>query len=106
MKSSYLIAGVVTIAAVGWILSGQVTDPKRSAHALGSDGVSDGSAKPAVAPPRYKQVRVRTIEAQTWRQEVIIRGQTEASRSVKLRAETPGRIAKILVDEGKSVNRG
>ncbi len=102
MKSSYLIAGVVAIAAVGWILSGQVTDPKRSAHAIGSDG----KEKSPIAPRRYKQVRVRSIEAQLWRREIIVRGRTEASRSVKLRAETPGRIAKILVDEGKGVAKG
>jgi multidrug efflux system membrane fusion protein len=102
MKSSYLIAGIVAIAAVGWVLSGQVTDPKRSAHAIGSDSKSAS----AVEPQRYKQVRVRPIEAQFWRQEVIIRGRTEASRSVKLRAETAGRIAKIIVDEGKGVAKG
>jgi multidrug efflux system membrane fusion protein len=106
MKSSYVIAGVVAIAAVGWVLSGQVTDPKRSAHAIGSEGGSNGEEMSAVAPQRYKRVRVRSIEAQSWRQEVIIRGRTEASRSVKLRAETAGRIAKIMVDEGKGVTRG
>ena len=92
----------MAIAAVGWILSGQVTDPKQSAYANGATG----KAKSAVAPQRFKRVRVRSIEAQSWRQEVIIRGRTEASRSVKLRAETAGRVSKIMVAQGKSVAKG
>ena len=103
MKSSYLIAGVVTIAAVGWVLSGQVSDPKRSAHAVSTETGVDGKEGSALAPQPYRQVRIRAIESQSWRQEIIIRGRTEASRSVKLRAETAGRIVRILAEEGKSV---
>lgn len=99
MKSSYLIAGIVTVAAVGWILSGQVTDPERRAHAVDPKEAGDVS----VAPQPRKQVRVRTVSAQPWRQEIIIRGRTEASRSVTLRAETAGRVANIFAEEGKGV---
>lgn len=92
----------MAIAAVGWVLSGQVTDPKQSAHANGASSSKDNAP---IAPPRYKMVRVRAIEAKPWRQEVFIRGRTEASRSVKLRAETAGRVSKILVEEGKGVTK-
>lgn len=102
MKSSYVIAGVVAVAAVGWVLSGQVTDPKQSAHAIGSDAGKGATT----AAEHDKRVRVRTVEARPWRQEVIIRGRTEASRSVRLRAETAGRVARILADEGKGVTGG
>jgi multidrug efflux system membrane fusion protein len=95
MKSSYLIAGIVAIAAVGWVLSGQVTDPKRSAHAIGSDSKSAS----AVEPQRYKQVRVRPIEAQFWRQEVIIRGRTEAMALLRQRT-VEHKAAKSLAAKG------
>lgn len=107
MKSSYLVAGAVAIAAVGWVLSGQVSDPKQSAHANGGQSENRSSAqKPVIVPRRLKHVRVRSIQAQPWRREVIIRGRTEASRSVKLRAETAGRVTKTLVEEGRGVTNG
>ena len=92
----------MAIAAVGWILSGQVTDPERSAHANSNsnDLINKTPAE------RFKQVRVQTLTSQLWRQEIVLRGRTEASRSVKLRAETAGRVVKIMVDEGKSVAKG
>ena len=102
MKSSFVIAGAVAIAAVGWILSGQVTDPGRSAHAINTNS-SQNTETPA---GHLKHVRVQTIGAQVWRQEIVIRGRTEASRLVKLRAETAGRVVKILVAEGKPVAKG
>lgn len=99
MNASYLIAGSVALAAAAWILSGQVTDPKQSAHAE-----SPKSSKPVTL--QHKKVRVRSIRSRPWRREVIIRGRTEASRSVKMRAETASRIAKVFADEGKRVKKG
>ena len=98
MKSSYFIAGGVAAVAVAWILSGQVGDPERRAHA------NDTTA--AAAPEPLKRVRVRESVAQPQNQEIIIRGRTEASRSVGLRAETAGRIGKVMVEDGKRVSEG
>lgn len=92
----------MAIAAVGWILSGQVTDPKQSAHA--TDPADD--AQSTTTAPRFKPVRVQIIDSRPWRREVVIRGRTEASRSVKLRAETAGKIAKIHAKEGAQVEKG
>jgi multidrug efflux system membrane fusion protein len=100
MNTSYLIAGTVALAATGWILSGQVTDPGQSAHADVKK-----SAEPAIEQ-QLKKVRVRSVGSRPWRREVIIRGKTEASRSVKMRAETASRIAKVLVREGMRVKKG
>jgi multidrug efflux system membrane fusion protein len=99
MNSSYFIAGGVAILAAAWILSGQVGEPERSAHANGHP-----IAAPAAENPR--SVRVRTSEARPWRREVIIRGKTEASRIVKLRAETAGRIGRVMIEQGKRVRAG
>lgn len=99
MNASYLIAGGVAVAAAAWVLSGQMSDPKQAAHA---------NAKQTVEPAaeQLKQVRVRSIRSRSWRREVIIRGRTEASRSVKMRAETASRIVKVPVGEGKRVRKG
>jgi multidrug efflux system membrane fusion protein len=100
MKSSYLLACGVAALAAAWILSGQVTDPRQGAHATAQRD------PPAATETLPRTVRVRTVEARPWQREVVIRGKTAASRSVKLRAETPGRIGKVLVDEGRRVRAG
>lgn len=99
MNASYLIAGSVALAAAAWILSGQVTDPKQSAHA-------DTQKSSKSVTELLKKVRVRTIRSGPWQREIIIRGRTEASRSVKMRAETASRITKVFAEEGSQVKKG
>jgi multidrug efflux system membrane fusion protein len=99
MKSSYFIAGGVAALAAAWILSGQVGDPERSAHANDAP-VADAPAEP------LKRVRVKESISQPQYQEIVIRGRTQASRAVGLRAETAGRIARIMAEEGKRVDKG
>lgn len=99
MNASYLIAGGVALVAAAWVGSGQMGDPKQGAHANAAK-----TAKPAAET--LKKVRVRSVRSRSWRQKVIIRGRTEASRSVKMRAETASRIVQVPVSEGKRVTKG
>lgn len=50
------------------------------------------------------QVRVIESQAQLIRQDLLINGQTQAARTVTLRAETPGRVERILVKKGQHVD--
>ena len=99
MRLSIFISGGVAVAAIGWILSGHVSNQKQSAHAVGAES----SPKTSTMLPR---VRVRTSVAQSWRRKIVIRGRTEAFRTVTLRAETPGSIKYTLVREGRRVTKG
>ena len=99
MNASYFIAGGVALAAAAWVLSGQLNDPKQAAHAN-----TQTTSEPVAE--QLKKVRVRSIQSQSWQREVIIRGRTEASRSVKMRAETASRIIKVPVGEGRRVSKG
>ena len=67
MKRSYLIAGILALAATGWVVSGQI-EP-------------EGSPKAARKPPAdltatqiVPTVRVRRLIAQPRQAEVILRG--------------------------------
>ena len=96
MNKSYLIALVIGVAAVGWILSGQIG--KRAAPVPAE--TESAQKEPARA------VRVRTFVAQELERDIVLRGRTEASREVRLRAETAGRIIAVPAEEGKPVRQG
>lgn len=96
LKPSYIIAAVVAVAATGWVLSGQIGN---------TEGAAD-SAVPALAPTqpeRPPQVRVRIQRAESHAAEIVLRGRTEAERSVELRAETRGTVDEIMVEKGALV---
>ena len=95
MRSSIFIAGAVAVSAVGWVLSGHVSNPKQSAHAVKAETTT-----------MLQKVRVRTNVAQSWRRKIVIRGRTEAFRTARLRAQTPGSIKKTIVQEGRRVTEG
>lgn len=104
MRSSYVIAGLVALAAIGWIASGSL-----SQLGLADDGAghvatgAPGETAPEAAPP---QVRVRTQTAEARSAAIVLRGRTEAVRSVRLRAETRGTVKEIMVEKGAQVSAG
>ena len=99
MNRSLLIAGLITLGTVGWIASGQF-DGKASATAV---------QKPPAEMPAgdsLTSVRVLDLAAVPRTREILLRGATEARRSVDLKVETDGRIAEQLVPEGSEVTAG
>lgn len=103
MNRSYLIAGVIAIAASGWILSGQFQSEEGTAPANASDATT---AQTETAEQRLETVRVRTIAPETRPREIVVNGRTEAVRTVILRAEAEGRVEQIDVEEGTEIAKG
>lgn len=99
MKRSYLIAGILALAAAGWVASGHLAPGDRSENA--SKPPAD-LATTQVVPT----VRVRAQVAEPRVAEVILHGRTEATRKVDVKAETYGRIVKLAVDKGDRVEKG
>jgi multidrug efflux system membrane fusion protein len=99
MKKSYWIALALAVAAAGWILSGQfgALEPR----AIASDPMVDSSAS-----QELPNVRVQRLTGEIKTNELIVRGHTEASRSVRLKAETAGRIVELAAERGKRVKEG
>ncbi len=99
MKRSYLIAGILALAATGWVVSGQVDQ--------------DGNPKAARKPPAdltatqiVPTVRVSVLIAQPRQAEVVLHGRTEATRKVDVKAETYGRIIELKVEKGDRIEKG
>ena len=98
MKRSLIIAVLFAVAAVAWILSG----------VIGSAEQPEVEKKPAsLATERAPaEVRVRQQTALPHTTHLLLRGQTEAERTVNLRAETYGRVVEVLAEEGQRVEEG
>ena len=99
MRSSYWLALVLAVLAGGWILSGQLGERAPAAQA----DASVEPAEPTRAPPA---VRVRDATARVLMTEIVVRGQTEAVRTVTVRAETFGRVVDVRIEEGARVKAG
>lgn len=97
MKRSYLLAGVIALVAVIWIGSGQFG---------GSDSGKRGTAAPATQERPLTAVRTTRFNARGYTQFVVVRGQTQAKRTVRVSAEVRGRIVKLPVEKGARVKRG
>jgi multidrug efflux system membrane fusion protein len=100
IQSSYVIAAVLALLATAWILSGVIGGSSSPADAPAENSV--------VATPEAPLTKVRVTHrtAEMHRQEIVLRGQTEASRSVELKAETSSVVEVVNVDEGSVVAEG
>ena len=99
MNRSVILAGILAIAAVAWIASGQVEEePDTSAQ----DAPKIAEKQPA-GPTR---VRVEETTASPFVASVVTSGHTEAVRIVNMKAETAGRIVATPVPKGSSVDQG
>ena len=99
MKSSYVMAFVLAAAAVAWVASGRLTD---------GDGLPEARKPPAElsGETRLTLVRVRSQQAELRQAEVILRGRSEARRSVEIKTETDGRVVALTVERGDAVEAG
>ena len=97
MKSSYVIALLLALVAGGWILSGQLGEPGPPARA-GDEQVVSITIEDALP-----QVQVREQVAEALTREIVVTGQTRASRRVTLRAETAGPVEDVPVPRGSQV---
>lgn len=70
-------------------------------------GLFAGPAEEAVETAKSRfTVAAETIAPQDWRDEIIIRGRTQAERKVIVRAETAGAVAATPATEGAPVKKG
>lgn len=96
MQKSWLIAGLVAVAATGWILSGLG----------GADGETPDPVAAAPAERPLPMVRIAELRAEPRATVLTVQGQTEPNRTVRLHAETTGRVEAVLVERGTRVRQG
>lgn len=111
IRRSYIVAGVIFLVLVAYVGSGAFgSTPKQKpaadgkAAATSETGSTQGTA--TTKENEIPTVRVRTIHAETRKQDHVLRGQTEALRKVVVKAETAGKVAAIRADRGAHVKAG
>ena len=100
MRVSAIIALVLSIAVAGWMVSGRLG---------GGEPIPDppeAGADPAVSPTPILRVRVKRMKAHAHGVTVAVRGRSEASRRVDVRAETDGRVVEIGASRGDAIREG
>jgi multidrug efflux system membrane fusion protein len=98
MNRSVAIAVVIAIAAGAWVVSGQFDRRDRPAQA------TVGQGSPTEEPP--VAVRVRRISATEHPREIVVNGRTEASRTVIVRAQVPGKVVDAGAPHGARLAKG
>ncbi len=101
MKSSYLIALVIALAAAGWLASAYLGDTSPD-DAVSAEADAEPATPVAKAPMR---VQVRKSVAEMRVISLVLTGQTEPSRYATLKAETAARVVAVGADEGAAVKK-
>lgn len=98
MKKSLILAVVLALVASGWLISGQ----------FGEEQEAEAQKPPAVleAKAAIPTVRVRTQVAEPRTNEIVLRGRTEAVRTVEIRSETEGLVRDLKFERGDRVEGG
>lgn len=99
LKSSHLFAIGIVGALVLYLIVRALTS--------GGDGKENGQAKAATTPAQaLPTVQVINVPETSHEYAVVLRGRTEAARSVVVRSETAGVVAATPTTEGRFVRRG
>ena len=97
ISESYIWAGIIVVIVFLWMISGQV----------GSDSAQSSVETDPMAESGEQAVSVRgaQLQAKNHIQTILIRGRTEASRIVTVRAETVGRVISVPAKKGTLVKK-
>jgi len=104
LKSSKFIALLIAFIALSWLASGLFFS--------GVDTSNEEAAGKTIAERQNDkehdliEVRVREMQAEPYASDVVVTGRSSAVRDVSIKAETAGRVNKMLVEEGTLVDKG
>lgn len=104
IPKSYLWAAAFTLVMGAWLASGMAPELLRAATETDvTPGPTTTAAKPA--DPLFR-VRVETFSSRTKPAEIAVRGRTETSRRVEVRARTSGIVESVPHQEGENIAPG
>ncbi|MBK5929472.1 efflux RND transporter periplasmic adaptor subunit [Halochromatium salexigens] len=101
MHRSVILAIGLAAATTIWMLSGALIGASRTAQPAPSRIAPD-----AAATQRYMTVLVTHSQAAPVEREILIQGQLEPRRRVRLRAETDGKVVRLNAEKGALVAAG
>ncbi len=97
IRGSYIWAAVIAIVIAAWILSGLIGGDSAQSQNLNASATTQEET--------LISVRAAISTAQPHITTVVIRGRTEALRTVVVRAETVGTVVAVPAEEGGFVNK-
>lgn len=114
MKKLILIAAIAGIGVGAWLGYGTIfatgeSDSQPPGQTPGEPSATDqsgnmaSSAEAGSAPEDRQQVRVRTIDAEPMREEIILQGRTLAQRTVTVTAQVGGTVVAVEAARGDTV---
>lgn len=95
------IAGIIAIAVTLWVLSGMVGGEVKAPGAEASTESNESSEKTTLV-----KVEVSPSKAQKITREAKINARTAPVRSVRVRAETSGRVTEVVAKRGALISEG
>ncbi len=104
MKKSFVIALVIALAVAAWVISDKL--PGDGMVEAEQPRPTNAAAEVAKTQKQDLLVEVRRFTAEPRTQHIELRGRTEASRWVDVRAETAGRVVAINARKGAGVREG
>lgn len=102
LRRSYILALIIAAIISAWILSGQIGNGDDAAAVQAQTSAEARAATDGKVP----HVRARVFHAESRRTILVIRGRTEALRTVDIRAETSGTVVDLPVEKGAHVKKG
>ena len=102
MRTTYITAIVIALLLLGWLYSGDHSDPEPQATIAEQNRESARVSSDNIPT----QVRVATLDASEQPRLVKVRGKTQNKRTVSVRAELAGTITNRPVERGSRVSEG
>lgn len=102
IKGSIIVAVVIAAAISGWMYTGSIV--------IGGQSTGDG-AKPIAEREHDKssdlfKVRYVRVKPEPWLESLVVRGKTQATAVVSVRAQVSGVLEERLVNRGDTVKKG
>ena len=102
MRTTYITAIVIALILLGWLYSGDHSDPEPQATIAEQNRENQRVSSDNIPT----QVRVATLDASEQPRLVRVRGKTQNKRTVSVRAELAGTITNRPIERGSHVDAG
>lgn len=106
MKKQQLVAVAITVVVVLWMFVPRGTDSGDEINPDAAMVVAVPEGQANTENPGILTVRAARLSPQTYTKQIRVRGRTQASRHVQVRAEEAGRIIGNPIQRGARVQRG
>jgi membrane fusion protein, multidrug efflux system len=103
IRASHVIALAITAGIAGWMATGEITIGGQASSGADSQPIAEREADRSAEPFKVRYV---TLMPQTRNEELEVRGRTQASATIPVRAETGGILKNRLVEKGDFVKEG